>query len=599
MARRLYQNQMSFVGALITAIGLILVVASLGMQLSTSGASPYIGILTYLVFPGIINVGVLLVLIGMWRESRRRLKGLSEEPPYPSVNLNNRRHRRIVLWALPALAGGGLLLAFVAYNGFLFTESVTFCGRVCHTVMEPEYTAYLHSPHANVRCVECHVGPGAGWFVRSKLSGVHQVFAVLLDSYDRPIETPIENLRPARETCEHCHWPEKFFGAQLVENPHFRYDRTSTAEQITFAVKTGGGGPSTAGFDNGIHWHMVVSVDVEYALSDAGHHEFPWIKVTRLDGSTETYTDRATELTPTDIAELPRHTMDCIDCHNRPTHIYGAVDRVVDRALASHTLPRDLPWVKRASVALLSHDYASHEEAAEKLPEDLRAFYRVNEPEVLELSPGQLAQTAEALVTIYRQHVFPAMGVAWGTYTDNIGHRNWPGCFRCHDGRHVDTSGLVLANDCTICHTNPERSALKPLGSSLPEGDDTWHLMSLEGGHGKLMCNTCHSAGRGEPPTCAECHQIPTDPPMMSDLACDDCHAKPGLVQPLTDCTTCHPDPLGLHNLASHAELDCWSCHTAHRWDAASREPCLVCHDDRRDHMVDEGPCAGCHDFRT
>jgi hypothetical protein len=447
--------------------------------------------------------------------------------------------------------------------------------------------------------VECHVGPGAGWFVRSKLSGVHQVFAVLLDSYERPIPTPISNLRPARETCEHCHWPEKFFGAQLVENPHFRYDRDSTAEQITFAVKTGGGGPAAAGFGSGIHWHMVVSVDVEYAPTDSRHQEIPWFKVTRSDGSTEVYTDRNTELTESEIAELQRHTMDCINCHNRPTHIYGAVDRVVDRAIETHLLPRSLPWVKKASVEVLTRSYASHEEAARQLPKALREHYRESEPGPIESSTDTLDKAAASLVTIYQQHVFPAMKVEWGTYTDNIGHRNWPGCFRCHDGRHVGSSGQVLSKECTICHTNPERSPLTPLADTLPEGSSNWHEMSLEGGHADLLCSTCHSASRGEPPTCAECHQTPTNAPMMADLACDDCHSKPGLVQPITDCTICHPDAAGLHTAAAHGELDCWTCHDAHRWEAATRQTCLVCHEDRTDHMVGEGPCSGCHDFQT
>jgi len=596
MGRRLYHNRMSFLGGLVMAVGLVLVVASLGMLLSFGGASPYIGILTYLVFPAIVNLGLLLVLLGMWRESRRRLKGVTEEPPYPRIDLNDPRHRRTALWVLPALAAGGLLLAFVAYNGFLFTESVTFCGRLCHQVMQPEYASYLHSPHANVKCVECHVGPGAGWFVRSKLSGVHQVFAVLFDTYHRPIQTPIENLRPARETCEHCHWPKKFFGSQLLENAHFSYDRDSSAEQISFAVKTGGGGEGL-GQGSGIHWHMIVSVQVEYAAADRERQVIPWFKVTRPDGTSEVYRDKQSKLSDEELAALPVRVMDCMDCHNRPTHIYGALDKVVDQALLGNRLPRDLPWIKREAVEALRQEYTSHEEAAEQIPEHVRAFYQEREPDLLRDAPEQVDAAAATIVDIYREHVFPAMKVSWGTYTNNIGHRNWPGCFRCHNDRHVSSSGKTLTRECSTCHTTPLRSPLTPLSDTLPSGTTEWHRMPLLGGHADLLCDTCHSAGHGEPPTCAECHGISLEAPMMADLDCTDCHERPGIVQPVADCLSCHEEQGGLHQHQPHHEQDCVTCHTPHGWNAATRETCLQCHDDMSDHMADEGACSDCHEF--
>ena len=90
-----------------------------------------------------------------------------------------------------------MLSSLGSYRVFEETESPQFCGALCHTVMKPEYTAYKISPHSRVRCTECHIGPGASWFVRAKLSGLYQVYATVTDVYPRPIPVPVQNLRPA------------------------------------------------------------------------------------------------------------------------------------------------------------------------------------------------------------------------------------------------------------------------------------------------------------------------------------------------------------------------------------------------------------------
>ncbi len=125
------------------------------------------------------------------------------------------RRTAVLLFALTM--ANIVIVSLAAYRGVEYMDSVAFCGQVCHSVMKPEFVAYQDGPHSRVTCVQCHIGSGASWFARSKLSGTRQVFAVALNTYSRPIPSPVENLRPARDTCEQCHWPEKFHGDKVAQ----------------------------------------------------------------------------------------------------------------------------------------------------------------------------------------------------------------------------------------------------------------------------------------------------------------------------------------------------------------------------------------------
>lgn len=594
----LHRNTVSYLGGLVVVGCAALIALSFALQLTVFQANPYIGIITYLVLPGILTFGLLVFLWGMRRESlRRRRAGSDAAPPFPAIDLNDPVQRRIA----SRVAVGGLLVAVIlvvaGYHAFLFTESVFFCGRICHTVMEPEYTAYLNSPHARVTCVECHVGSGASWYVKSKLSGVRQVFAVALHSYERPIPVPIEDLRPARETCEHCHWPEKFFGAQLIRNPHFRYDESNTAEQISFLVKTGGGNPRLGtGAGAGIHWHMLLDNRVTFAASDRQLQVIPWISVTKAGGAVVEYVADGTDLTAEQLAALPRRTMDCMDCHNRPTHIYTPPETAVDRAMASGLISRELPWIKKVAVEALVVEYPDSEAAARGIREDIESFYRDRHPAVAAQQPDRIEEAVRTTVLIYGRNVFPKMKVDWRTYASNIGHRNWPGCFRCHDGRHRSKDGATLTAECSICHTEPVRTPLSPLGEVALSSDLPWHPMELAGKHAEILCTRCHAAGYRPPLECSECHTLDAAAPMM-ESGCETCHLKLGSREPLVECRDCHDGRPGLHARETHAETACTDCHLPHGWKATERAACLTCHDDMEEHHADGGACATCHEF--
>jgi nitrate/TMAO reductase-like tetraheme cytochrome c subunit len=506
----LYRNAVSYFGALIVVFSSALILLALIAGFTLSSPGPYLGIFTYLVFPGFLGSGVVLILGGMrWEAGRRRKRNTDKALPYPILDLNDSASRKRFGYVLVIGSLVGILMALTGYNGFLFTESITFCGKTCHTVMQPEHTAYMNSPHARVRCVECHVGEGADWYVKSKLSGARQVIAVVFKTYKRPIPVPIHDLRPARETCEHCHWPQKFYGAKLLQMPHYRYDETNTAEQVTLTLRTGGGSKAL-GSNSGIHFHMIIDNKVSFAASDEHLQQIPWVSVKHSDGSVVEYT--APEYAPDKATSLRKRDMDCMDCHNRPSHGYPPPDSAVDIALYSGLISPTIPWIKKVSVETLVRPFTDNAMARDQIRAGVTDFYKQSYPAVAQSRAADIQKAVEVLTAIWERSVFPAMNVDWKTYPDNIGHRNWPGCFRCHDGRHKSKEGKLLTMDCTTCHTMPQRGPLLGLGNVSPNTTMEWHPwdlgkhLSIEP-HKTVLCNACHQAGYLPRKECKDCHK--------------------------------------------------------------------------------------------
>lgn len=591
----LFRNAVSYFGGLIILISLVLILLFLLLNFSLIKPSPYIGILTYMIFPGFLTLGVLIFLYGIHMESRRRRRfGTTQALPYPKLDLNESRQRKIFTFLL---AGGcllGILLAFVGYNAYLFTDSNTFCGRLCHRVMKPEYTAYLNGPHARVACVDCHVGSGVSWFVKSKISGVPQVFAILFRTYSTPIPVPLKNLRPSQDTCEKCHWPEKFYGAQLIQNPYFHYNERNTPEQISLLVRTGGGTPNL-GENAGIHWHMAINEQVYFKATDRQLQQIPWIKVERADGSVTVYQDKSISNSDEELEKLPVNSMDCMDCHNRPSHIFFPPEAAIDRALAGGNVSPKLPWIKKLALDLLVRTYDDQGNVHEAIKKLVEEYYAQNYPQVFRDEKVLIDQAIQAISVIYDLNVFPSMKVDWKTYPNNIGHRNWPGCFRCHNDRHVSDKGKILTSSCPVCHTVPQRGPLLPLGATAPTRTEPWHPWPLKGKHAKILCSLCHQAGYRPPLDCISCHKISISSPMMT-MSCKTCHLKEQEVKPLTSCTSCHKNLQGLHMENDHSASSCTACHMPHVWGVSNREVCLSCHEDKKDHNPPK-TCGECHSF--
>ena len=328
----------------------------------------------------------------------------------------------------------------LTYRAITYMESVSFCGRTCHQVMQPEYAAYQNSPHSRVECVACHIGPGASWFVQSKLSGLGQVIAVTLNTYPRPIPTPVRNLRPARETCEVCHWPQKFGADRLriVDEVRRRREEHRLAKLFcSCASARAASGP-------GIHSaHLDPGVTISYNPADESRQNIPRVEYRNaVTGRSVVYT--ASDAKPDSLKNLPVRVMDCMDCHNRPSHTFQLPERAVDAEMAAGSIPAALPFIKKTAVGLLRKEYTSQEEAARAIPAGIGKFYQSGYADVWSGRRSEVERAGKAVLAIYNRNVFPQMRIKWGSYPNNIGHMDFPGCFRCHDGAHAAPDGKAI-----------------------------------------------------------------------------------------------------------------------------------------------------------
>lgn len=452
-------NPISSMGVLLAVAALASIIFILLVEFIGGRETPYIGVLLYLALPSVFALGLALIPIGMML-LRKRLRspeamaaGLAPTR-FPVLDLNDARQRLGFLFFIIATLAFVALLSGLSYRAYGFMESVEFCGQLCHKVMAPEFTAYQSSPHARVTCVSCHIGAGADWFVRSKLSGVRQVLAVAFNTYPKPISAPIKDLRPARETCETCHWPEKFFGDQVVTKVRYLPDEANSEQRLTLTIKTGGGGKEM-GIPSGIHWHMNISNEIDYIATDRERQQIPWVRQKDSEGRVTVYVAKDVPLTPDQVDRAEKRTMDCMDCHNRPTHNFRTPDEAIDRALNSGKIARALPYVKREAVKVMSQSYSDTDKAFRAIDQSLTSFYRQSYPEVYIGRGAWIEAAVSEVQQAYATSVFPGMNVDSKTYADNIGHQRTPGCFRCHDGKHVSPAGKVIRQECGTCHTMP------------------------------------------------------------------------------------------------------------------------------------------------
>ncbi|RPI20592.1 MAG: cytochrome C, partial [Acidobacteria bacterium] len=445
-------NWISLLGATLTTVSGLLIVAFLILGFLGVTSSPYIGIMAFLVLPGVFVLGLLLIPLGVyWERRRRRKRGEPEataDRAFPTIDFNKPRVRNLGVAVTLLTIINLLLISIVSYEAVVYMETVQFCGQVCHTVMQPEFTTYTGSPHARVECVECHIGAGAPWFVRSKLSGVGQVFAVTFNTYERPIPVPVENLRPSRETCEECHWPQKFTGDRIRVIEKFSDDEANTPMKTVLLMHIGGGSQN-----RGIHgWHMDPGREIYYFAADRQRQTIPWVMVRHPDSKTTEYKSAEGKQPPAD----QRRLMDCIDCHNRPTHIFEAPDQGMNRALATGRISREIPFVKKVGVEALESTELKKAGGADRsaqIEKYVRDYYQANHAEFYQSKRALIDTAVREIQAVYRRNVFPKMNSDWTTYPTNIGHDRFPGCFRCHDSEHTAEGGAAIEQDCEKCHT--------------------------------------------------------------------------------------------------------------------------------------------------
>jgi hypothetical protein len=485
-----FYNTITLAGATIAATALGLIAFLVVLEMTASEHNPYMGIIAFILMPAILVLGLLIGAFGVLRQQRRRRLGLPSTEKLPTIDFNNPAHMRATMFIGITFIIFLAMTGFGSFKAYEYTESDEFCGTLCHEVMQPEYTAYSVSPHARVGCVKCHIGSGAEWFVKAKISGMYQVYAVLFDKVPRPIETPIANLRPSRDTCEQCHWPAHFYNEKLVVHDYYGYEDENTHWKLHLLMKIGGGGDE--GPAKGIHWHMNINNDIEYVATDEKRLEIPWVKSTRADGTVKIYRDTEADFEDADLAEHGSRHMDCIDCHNRPTHHYNPPAKLVNHAMSLNRIDPTLPGIKGLVVDLMSDEYESTPEALAGIETGMREYYNEEHPEIVADRSEDLEQSIATAKRLFSTNIFPEMKVSWRDFPDHIGHLTTPGCFRCHDGNHETEDGEVLSRDCNVCHTIVAQERKDGAKFVSLDAVDYVHPEDIDEEWKETNCSECH-----------------------------------------------------------------------------------------------------------
>jgi hypothetical protein len=453
-ARLLYylsQNTLSLIGVVLTTSSAITLIGFWMYDFMLPGPPhPYVGILLFLILPGVFVFGLVLIPIGIGLR-RRQLQHIGELPAvYPAIDLKMPMVRNSLFFIGFATILNVMIFGLASYKGVSYMDSKEFCGLSCHTVMAPEYNAYENSPHSRVECVQCHIGPGVGWFIRAKLSGLRQVFAVTFHTYSRPIPSPVKYLRPARDTCEQCHWPQRFSGDKFILKTNYKDDEKNTPMTTALVMKIGGRASSGS---VGIHGrHLDDDSRIHYISTDERRQVIPVVYYTDAKGKTVEYVSTDIKVRKQELEKGEQRTMDCIDCHNRPTHAFELPASAVDLRMSRGLISPELPYIHKKAVELLKADYPDRDIAQKQIVEGIENYYRTSYPEVYTSKRALIEQSAKNVAKIYLRNIFPDMKMTWGVHPNNLGHNDFPGCFRCHDGSHTSADGRTISNDCTACH---------------------------------------------------------------------------------------------------------------------------------------------------
>jgi mono/diheme cytochrome c family protein len=316
--------------------------------------------------------------------------------------------------------------------------------------MPPEFTSYLTSPHARIACVECHIGRGLiATQVTRKASDLKHIISLAFRQYEFPIRA--DDLRPARETCERCHFPEKFSDDSLREIKRFIPDQSNTPVSTYLTMKTGGG-TSRQGLGRGIHWH--IENEVYYLATDDHDQQIPYVQVVADDGSITEYVDIESGINPASVDPTDLKLMDCITCHNRITHLILQPEDTVDQLLSRQVISTTIPEIRLKAVEVFRADYGTIDLAMSGIA-GLKGYYEVVHSDFLAENEQLVDQAILALQGAYRESVFPEQQADWNSHPNNVGHKDAPGCFRCHDGKHLNPEQESIRLECNICHSIP------------------------------------------------------------------------------------------------------------------------------------------------
>jgi nitrate/TMAO reductase-like tetraheme cytochrome c subunit len=463
-----------------------------------------------------------------------------------------------------------IAIVFGGIHTWEYTNSPTFCGTACHT-MPPEDVTYKLSPHSNVTCEECHIGR-ASFLDQAmrKTQGIKETYYEVFKLYEYPLRA--KALRPSLDTCEKCHRPETFVDDSMRVINHFASDRENTASSIYLIMKTGGGDLSH-GNARGIHWHT--SSKVLYYSDDELSQVIPYVRVYNDDGTYTEYTDVESGFDPTTIDESKLKQMDCVTCHNRITHNFKVPAKSVDESMANGLIDPSIPLIHQKAVAVLSANYATRDEAVKAISaieEDYKSnlfdFYSTN---------GQLVKNAVAEIqAIYDRTVFHDQKIDSTTYPNNLGHINAPGCFRCHDGKHLNPNNEAVRLECNLCHAVPVVAKADDFVTKIeisrgpePETHFNPNWISMHNQAIGPSCSNCHTTedpgGTSNTSFCSNtaCHgtvftYAGFDAPALREIIKSQLPAP----EPALDVPTLTSDPTYDNYIGTLLIVKCTGCHT-------------------------------------
>lgn len=571
-----------FIGALLAVIGLGASLVALVADLFSETARPYQAIFTFMLYPAVMMTGLLIYALGIVVERRRRRKFQEQQVAWTSaIDLALRSHR-LLFAGLTAIAAVTVIGSIVgSYRAYEFTESREFCAELCHLPMGPERVAHADSPHANVECVLCHVGPHVDDYIEAKLSGMRQVYQLFNNSFERPIHAPASKILPSHVVCESCHWPENYLGSELDNRVRYGYGLDNAKRSVHIMLRLGGGRKGEGNGRTNIHWHAMEPGKLTFQSMDDKKQEIARIRLKQDDGSElawDLYDDEGRKYTDAEVELAPVHEMECLDCHNRPAHQFLTPDEAVDRSIENGIMEPSLPFLKRIAIKALSVDYASLEEARVGIRSQIGDYYRDSFDGTVMQRTEHVEGAIRATQAIYERNIFPEMRVDWETYPNNIGHRTSPGCFRCHGGRHLTEAGEALDGDCAKCHVFFERDRGGESLLELPADASFVHPFTHEKHYTDVRCWDCHTGASSPYSQCSQCHEKEMASDKMT-FSCSACHVPGTQKVAESSCKPCHPTlDSKLHSHPNHT--GCLSCHPSHNWAVSDHSSCATeaCH---------------------
>lgn len=488
---------MSLAGVAIAAVSATIIFSFAVADFVATETFGYVGLAYTLAGLGLLT-GFAVAGLGVLRSWRQRKRGIAPKPFSLVFDLNQPRQRNIAL----AVASGGLILLLAvfatSYQTFVYLESNAFCTDSCHSVMSPEGITHVDNPHSRVKCVTCHVGSGAAPFMEAKLKGFNQLIAMVTGDYSRPILTPLHTMRPERVACEQCHWRDRWIGFKEKLLTYYGSSEENPRYEIRMLIKTGGGKSGLIA-GGGIHFHVTEGRKVEFVARDTQKQDIAWVRVTNAEGEVNEYNHDSKPLSDGERETLPVHQVDCLDCHNRPAHPFESPMRAINQAMVDQRIDPSIPGIKRVGVKALAQKYDSTEAALTGIEQLVLEHYEEEQAGYLGDNKDKVRAAVAEIQAIFSRTQFPEMRARWSAYPDNRGHREFPGCFRCHNQDMVDATGAAVFSDCTRCHVilTQIENGEETNQIDYEKGQTFYHVMNEETLDEFADCTACHDGADG------------------------------------------------------------------------------------------------------